>query len=76
MSLETSLNFSISSPREISAADVEKVFAFPFFSSRVIVGLFLNWNTLSPQMPGFQHFETRRINIFHTKVNCWCCLFP
>lgn len=32
MSLETSLNFSISSPREISAADVEKVFAFPLFS--------------------------------------------
>lgn len=77
MSLETSLNFSISSPREISAADVEKKFLlFHFLVSRMIVGLFFYWNTLSPQMPGFQYFETRRVNIFHTKVNCWCCLSP
>lgn len=33
-------------------------------------------NTLSPQMPGFQHFETRRVNIFHNLVNCQCCLSP
>lgn len=40
MSLETSLNFSISSPREMSAADVGKFLLFHFLVSRVIVGLF------------------------------------
>lgn len=71
---EISLNFSLSSPTEWSAANTE-AFPFPFFSfqSDSWPSFFKNWNTQSPQMPGVQHFEIRRVNIFHTKVNCQCC---
>lgn len=30
------------------------------------------WSALSPQKPGFQHFEARGVNISHIKVNCQC----
>lgn len=59
----------------MSAVDVSKDFpllAFSFHCGSWTFGFY--GNTLSPQMPGVQHFETRRVNISHNLQKC--CLLP
>lgn len=75
MSLETFFDFAIYSPRRKSTVDVEKVFSLPLSSFRVIVWLFFFFFKLE-HTESQTVFETRRVNILQTKVNCQCCLSP
>lgn len=53
-----------------------RVFPLLLFRFQSDSWTYFNWDILSPKMSVFQHFETRRVNIFHTKLNCHSVSHP